>query len=178
MSFEGRFDSTEPLQTHLHNLYQLRQQAGAEEWPMPSEPLIDEDGVPVKLMVIPSKANLLKHAQPLDRMHLNKNIRTLVVDRAIKKEFEKAVSERLVPFCDQVVFEFTEHASGVLIALDGSDQFCGSYNLPGGAHQPSPTAPPAGCEVTVALHEIAAIGVSILFSTWIAARFLALSISN
>lgn len=81
----------------------------------------------MKLMVIPSKENLLKEAQPLDRMHLNKNIRTLVVDRAIHVEFAAAIRARRMPFVDLI--EFTNHASGVIVALDGSGQFCGAYSL-------------------------------------------------
>lgn len=40
--FEGRYDSEQPLQSHLRNLYELRQQAGAEEWPVASEPICED----------------------------------------------------------------------------------------------------------------------------------------
>lgn len=37
--YEGRFDMTQDLQPLLARLYELRQQAGAEEWPVASEPI-------------------------------------------------------------------------------------------------------------------------------------------
>jgi hypothetical protein len=40
--YESRFDNTEPLQSLLHQLYILRQQADAEEWPVASEPIVDD----------------------------------------------------------------------------------------------------------------------------------------
>lgn len=40
--FSGRYDNYDELQSHLHFLYQLRQQAGAEEWPVAPEPIHEE----------------------------------------------------------------------------------------------------------------------------------------
>jgi hypothetical protein len=135
----------------------------------------------LRLMVIPSKANLLKWAQPLDRMRVNTSIRTLVVDRAEKAQFEKAVRERRIPFCDKVGFEFTDHPTGVLIALDASGQFCGSYSLSGASSKVLPQTTgdaPAGAEVAPHLHELAMIAFAILLSTWIVVRGIALSINQ
>ena len=39
--FESRFDFTPEVHGPLQKLYELRQQADAEEWPAASEPLID-----------------------------------------------------------------------------------------------------------------------------------------
>jgi hypothetical protein len=40
--YEGRFDGNEEIKPLLEKLYALRQQADAEEWPVASEPLMDE----------------------------------------------------------------------------------------------------------------------------------------
>lgn len=126
MSFEGRYDTEQPLQGYLASLYALRREAEN-----------------MKLMVVPSKVNLQKHAQPLNRMALNKNIRTLVVDRELHALLAIAIRERSLPHVDNI--EFTEHQSGVIVALDAEGQFCGSYKFSGTGAQPTPTTSvPAG----------------------------------
>lgn len=130
----------------------------------------------MKLMVIPSKAHLLRDVRPLDDIRQNGNVHTLVVDRAIHKAFAKELRRNGIPVV--VAIEFTEHPTGLIIALDRAGQFCGSYRLPGVvASLPPTTATPAG-EVTVSLSELAAIGFTVLLSTWIAVHSIAISISQ
>jgi len=89
--FEGRFDRNEEIKPLLEELYELRQQADAEEWPVASEPIHDELS---------------------------------------------------------------------------------------GAAQPTPTAAPAGGEVSVRLHHIALVSIGVFLSTWWFVHSLALSISQ
>lgn len=89
--YEGRFDRTQELQPLLQKLYELRQQAEAEEWPVAPEPILDD--------------------------------------------------------------------------LTG-------------AAQPTPTAAPAGQGISLHLHELALVGISILATAWIVVRSIALSISQ
>ena len=84
------------------------------------------------LMVLPSKHNLLRDAQPLEAMRGNANIHTLIVPRTIKDLFMKALREKQIKLVPEV--EFTDHEVGVFITLNYEREFIGSY-LAADGHQ-------------------------------------------